>query len=188
MSCCEMLKEKFPFSCILDEEIYWKYISKYKKDIINFLPVDYLGYKHNYSDCYIHSSSERNLSKIIKDGYISNQFSSDNCSLGKSIYTYPFNSGMHWFGQKTDVKFLIFETDCEHIHITQTVDSGNCFGVSVFFQDKVFVKNPKIVTKEQLDEISENNFDWKKAQQYFGVKSGENITYNNLISIFEKFN
>ena len=181
---------QMPYSIIYPEDFYFKYISKYKSDIMKFLPFSYMGFKHSHRDTYIHFSTLDNLINIQKSGVLKKEFANENGSLGAAIYTYPLKSGMYFYNKNLkDSGFLIFETEAEHVHITQTDDSPLCIGEADFFCDEISIENSKILTYEEMEYMSKKFFDWKEAQKhYFGLEVIENADYKSMYQILEHYN
>lgn len=185
----EMLdKGKTPFSFFLNEDDYWKYIAKYKCDIIRFLPIDYLGFRHKHRDTYFHYASEAKLQKILKAGKLSLEMSHDEDSVGKAVYTYPMKSGMFFVGRRDIGKILMFDAEEEHCHITQTNDTPYCIGEADFFSD-VQILNLRIITIEEAEKLSRETFEWETAQKrYYGVDVPENADYDSFQNVLEHYN
>lgn len=185
-----MLDNKTPYGCSIDFDTYWEYIAKYKDGIIRFLPVCYICMKHTHKDTYIHFAKREVLEQIIKDSYLSNELSTDECTLGKAIYTYPLRSGMFFYNSNIkDGAFLVFEAEAEHHHIVQTDDTPYGIGEADFLCEKLYIENPRIMTYEEIQEMSKKFFDWEYAKHnYFGLVTEENADYENMYSIIEKFN
>ena len=114
-------KKETPFACAIDEDLYFKYIAKIKEKVMSFLPFSYLGFRHTHKDTYIHFASKERLELIMSLGYLTNEYSDENCTLGKAIYTYPLHSGMFFYNKNVkNGMFMIFDAEAEHVHITQT--------------------------------------------------------------------
>ena len=179
---------KTPYSFFLEENAYWNYVSKYKCDVIRFLPIDYLGFKHKHRDTYFHYADERKLQKIIKEGKLSLEMSHDEDSVGKAVYTYPMKSGMFFVGRQNRGKILMFEAEEEHCHITQTNDTPYCIGEADFFSD-VKLLNPRIITVEEAEELSRKEFNWEIAQkEYYGIDVLEDADYDSFQDVLEHYN
>lgn len=184
-----MLNEKTDYSCSIDENTYWNYIAKYKSEIMKFLPVSYLCFKHKHKDTYIHCATLDTLNKIIKDGCLKKEKSSEMCSLGSAIYTYPLRSGMYFYKNHPNIGFLVFDAEETHYHIVQTDDVPNCIGEADFFCDELKIENPRILTYKQIDCMSKKFFDWDYAKKnYFGLLTEENATYESMYDILEYYN
>ncbi len=184
----ELLEGKTPYSLFVKGDLYWEYVSKYKCDIMQFLPINYLGFKHKHRDTYFHYASEEKLQKIIKEGKLSLDMSNDFDSVGKAVYTYPMKSGIFFIGRQKNGKILMFEAEEEHCHITQTDDTPCCIGEADFFSD-VKILNPRIITIEEAEELSRKEFNWETAQkQYYGIDVEESADYDTFMDVVEHYN
>lgn len=177
-----------PYSLFLEQDKYWEYVSEYKCDIIRFLPVNYLGFKHKHRDTYMHYATEEKLQQIMKDGILRMDLSDDICSVGKAVYTYPLKSGMYFLGRRNEGAIMIFEAEEEHCHITQTDDTPCCIGEADFYSD-VKLLNPRIVMIEEAEKLSRDSFDWEKAQKaYYGLDVIEDANYDTFADVVEHYN
>lgn len=185
-----LMKEPTPYSCSIEEDLYWKYISKYKSEIIRFLPINYLCMKHKHRDTYIHFSSLENLYKIMDDGVLKKNKSNDICTLGSAIYTYPLRSGMYFYNHNLkDKGFLVFDAEETHYHIVQTDDTPTCIGEADFLCDELKIENSRILTLNEISQMSEKFFDWDYAKKnYFGLDCKESATYKSMYDTIEYYN
>lgn len=160
-----------PYACIVSETQYNSYIRDYKSDIMPFLPVEYLGYTHQHVDTYIHFGKMDTLKTIVKNGYLTNEYSSSDNTIGKAIYTYPLRSLMYFYNDIEDYGFLVFKTDAKHVHLVQTDDGVYGCGEANFLEDKVYIQEPRILTSEpEMDKLSQEVFDWELAKtHYYGL-------------------
>lgn len=185
----EMMEgNRTPYSLFLDCQKYFDYISQYKCDIIRFLPINYLGFKHKHRDTYLHYATEERLQQIVKEGVLRMDLSDDICSVGKAVYTYPLNSGMFFVGRRESGSILLFEAEEEHCHITQTDDTPCCIGEADFYSD-VKILNPRIITIEEAEKLSKECFKWETAQKsYYGLDIMEDATYETFMDVVEHYN
>lgn len=185
-----MIENSTPYSCSIKEDEYWQYVSNYKSEIINFLPVNYLCMKHQHKDTYIHCADLDILHKIIEEGCLKRENSSELCTLGPAIYTYPLRSGMFFYKNTLNSEFLVFDADNIHYHIVQTDDTPCCIGEANFLCDELKIENPRILTYSEIEKMSKDFFDGEYAKQnYFGLNCEENATnQNKLFKIIEHYN
>lgn len=188
------LKKPNPHLCIITEYLYKKYVRSYKAEIIKFLPFSYLGYTHKHPDRYVHFGPIKTLKKIIEDGYLISSPANEDATVGEAVYTYPLRSMMYFYQDRKDYGFLVFEADVPHVHIVQTDDGIFGLGEADFFEEKVWIENPVLITSvEEMERLSEKEFWWEKAQtHYYGLpyncdlQKPENT--EQLLDILEWFN
>jgi len=186
-----LIKKQTPFSISIKAVDYFDYVAKYKSEIINFLPFSYLTFYHRHKDTYVHFGELKTLKKIVKEGYLTNEYSDDFATLGKGIYTFPLKSGMFFYNNRVkDYGFLIFETDAEHNHIVQTDDTSYAIGESDFLCKKIKIENPRIITSlKEMEDLSKENFDWELARrEYYGLVSNDMATLENMWDIIDYYN
>lgn len=188
IACDYLMRYKTPYSLFLEDKTYFEYIMKYKSDIIRFLPIDYMGFKHKHMDSYIHFSRNSDIEKILKEGYLRVDNSNEINSVGKAVYTYPLKSGIFFGNNDSDSSFLVFESEQEHCHITQTNDTPCCIGEADFFSDVKLI-NPRVFTFNEINDIIKDNFNWKNAQkEYYGIDVIEDATYDTFLNVLEHYN
>lgn len=183
---------KIPFGISLPKDIYMNYVMKNKSDIMRYLDVSYLCFKHRHTDKYIHFAPINVLKQIIATGKMSSRTSSEDNTIGKGIYTYPLKSGMYFCnGDVNNYGFIIFETDALHHHIVQTDDTPYAIGEADFLLDEIDVKvEPIIYTEKEIEEISREEFDWSYARDnYYGIPNYINhCDYDDLPKVIEMYN
>ena len=192
LCCSAMLKEVMHNSCFVEESIYFDWVAERKSEVIKFLPVDYLGFKHKHKDTYVHFSTVNTLKRIVKCGYLTKEFSCDSNSVGKAVYIYPLGSGIYFSNDnfKEDYGFLVFELNETHYHITQTDSSVKGIGEADFFTDSLIITNPKILSYSEIKKLSNERFNWSIAwHDYFGLKSATDLRCKEeMCYILEKYN
>jgi hypothetical protein len=184
-----LMYKQVPYACCVDERTYWNFITEYKADIIPYLPVDYLCIEHEHTDTYVHFAARVKLEKIIQQGYLTNEFSNEDNTIGKAVYTYPLKSGMYFYQDHIkDGAFLIFDATAPHCHIVQTNDTAYGIGEADFVTDKLEIQNPFIVNLEELKQLSREAFNWKYARRnYYGLNTDRNASYEGMYGIIDKY-
>ncbi len=177
-----------PYSLFLPEDNYWRYIARYKNEVMKFMNVSYMGFRHAHKDMYLHATTKGRAEKIISEGVLRVSGSNEDNTLGKAVYTYPLRSGIYFNGLRKNDVVILFESEAEHVHITQTDDTPCCIGEADFFSD-INVINPKIISMDETETLSKKEFDWEKAQKdYYGIDVPEKADYSNFMDILAHYN
>lgn len=185
-----LMHKQVPYACCLDEKTYWSYVAEYKADIIPYLPINYLCVEHKHADTYVHFAAREKLEEIVRQGYLTDKFSSEDNTIGKAVYTYPLRSGMYFYHDRIkNGAFLIFDATSSHCHIVQTDDTAFGIGEADFVTDKLEIQNSSIVTLDELEQLSRKAFDWEYARKnYYGLNTDRNASYEGMYGIIDRYN
>lgn len=80
-----------PCSCVFNEEDYWRYAYKFKKELLHHFKESYVVLRHKHSDIYVHGTKYENVDKILSDDFLVG--SGEYNALGKGVYTFPLKCG-----------------------------------------------------------------------------------------------
>lgn len=175
-----------PCSCSFNENDYWNYAYKYKKEILNYFKESYIVIKHSHNDIYVHETPYENVDKILNDGYLIG--TGEHNSLGKGVYTFPLKSG-RVSALRNNSFYIVFSSNEEHCHIVGTDDSNHELGEANFLTDKLKILNPKIYSQKEILNLSKIYFNPNSVlRDYYGIDSNDYVTYGNLCEIVSKYN
>lgn len=175
-----------PCSCAFNEEEYWKYAYKFKKELLRHLKESYIVLTHKHNDIYVHETKYETVDKILSDGFLIG--SGEDNALGKGVYTFPLKCGRISTLRK-DSYYIVFSSNEEHCHIVGTDDGNHELGEADFLVDKLSITNPKVYSVNEMMNISRNNFECKNVlKDYYGLLNNHLVTYDNLCEIVSKYN
>lgn len=166
----EALRHNIPFCCAMKRTEYWTY---FDSEIMYALPYEYVGIIEQHEDWYYHSVPTRELAeKIVADGILRVEFSSEDNSCGKAVYTFPCNSG-RLAGRWEEFHTIKFKSSQTHVHLVNVADDTNKpLGECVFFED-VVLEDAKVMSAE--DAITDSKVNYTKCAEvmphYYGVKA-----------------
>ena len=181
-----------PYSISFDNEMYWKYISRFRNDIPSLLGVDYTLYNHEHEDWYVHTTTIEKAKKILRTGYLDRDMAREDGSVGYAIYTFPAKSGRCYIPEDSAV--LLFKSNMPHYHIVGANESTHCLGECIFTQSKLPVRNCQMLSSNGYKDYIQDNFDWEESlTHYFGIPKIEikesklhNVNVTDLKKVTDK--
>lgn len=168
--------KELPYAVSFNDKEYFSNVCWFRNDIPAMLGVDYTTYFHRHEDYYVHTTSEKIARDIMVEGYIDRDYFNEDGSVGRAIYTFPAKSGRCYLNE--DLVVLLFKTSSPHFHIVGSNESIHCLGESVFIEDRIYIDDCKILSKEDYKIYISDNFDYTESLiHYFGISKEEISEY-----------